>query len=162
MKELQIRAATVDDADTIHHLISELARYEKEPAAVVCTVAGLRAQIAADPPPFECLVAEIGAEAVGFALFFHNYSTWRGARGLYLEDLYVPEERRRQGIGQALLGRVAAIAVERGCHRFEWSVLDWNTPAIDFYRGLGAEPMDGWTTFRLAGAPLLRLAKGAS
>ena len=167
MNKPTIRAATPADAATVHRFICELAAYELEPDAVVCTVADLAAQLAAAAPPFECLIAQSPddggvPEPVGFALFFHNYSTWRGAPGLYLEDLFVPPDRRRQGIGLALLEAVAAIAVARGCHRFEWSVLDWNTPAIDFYGSLGAVPMTGWTTFRLAGEPLKRVAAGAA
>lgn len=149
-----IRWATPDDAETLHRFISELAAYEKEPDAVEATPASIRAQLEMGQPPFECLVAEGADGPVGFALFFHNYSTWRGRRGLYLEDLYVTPLARGRGHGKALFVALARIAVERGCARMEWSVLDWNTPAIDFYRALGAFPMDGWTTFRLTGDAL--------
>ncbi len=161
---IQIRFATPDDAGTIHRFVCELAAYEREPDAVEVDPPTLAAQLAADPPPFECLLAEHGPERrpVGFALFFHSYSTWRGRRGLYLEDLYVPPALRGRGIGKALLARLAALAVERGCARMEWSVLDWNTPAHGFYRSIGAHPMDGWTVWRLTGAPLAALAGSGS
>lgn len=157
---IRIRFATPDDAETIHRFVCELAAYEREPDAVEVDPPTLAAQLAAERPPFECLLAEQGPERrpVGFALFFHNYSTWRGRRGLYLEDLYVPPALRGRGIGKALLVRLAAIAVERGCARMEWSVLDWNTPAHGFYRSIGAHPMDAWTVWRLTGAPLAALA----
>lgn len=164
MKALRIRAAGPDDAATILGFIRELAAYEREPDAVETTEATLRAQLGAHPAPFECLIAEwAGGDApqpVGFALFFHNYSTWRGQRGIYLEDLFVPPAYRRQGVGQALLRQVAALAVQRGCARFEWAVLDWNTPAIAFYQRLGARAMDEWTLFRLDGPALAALAAG--
>ncbi len=156
---LILRPATVDDAPVLHRFICELATYEREPDAVVATVEGLAEQLAQRPPPFECLVAELGAgEPVGFALYFHNYSTWRGRRGLYLEDLYVTPSARRRGVGKALLVALAQIAHERGCARMEWSVLDWNEPAIAFYRSLGAVPMSEWTVFRLDEAGIARLA----
>lgn len=155
-----LRFATADDALTILGFIRELAAYEREPDAVVVTEVELRAQLAERPPPFECLIAEQGGAAVGFALFFHNYSTWRGRRGIHLEDLWVTPTARRGGVGRALLARVAAIADERGCARLEWAVLDWNEPAIAFYRALGAEAMTEWTTMRLSGSALSRLARG--
>lgn len=158
---ISVRLAGADDARLIHGFICELARYEREPDAVEATPASLRADLGRDPPPFECLIAEIDAEPVGFALFFHNYSTWRGRRGLYLEDLFVSERHRGRGAGRALLARVARLAAERNCARMEWAVLDWNQPAIDFYRSLGAEPLDEWTLFRLTGAALERLARSA-
>ena len=155
-----IRSATTHDATTIHALICELARYEREPDAVVCTAEDLREQLSRQRPPFECVLLEERGTAVGFALFFHNYSTWRGRPGLYLEDLFVRESVRGRGGGKALLQHLAAIAVDRGCARFEWMVLDWNTPAIEFYRSLGAVPLTGWTTFRVSGDALERLASG--
>ena len=157
---LHIRFARPADAPLIHRFICELAEYEKEPDAVEVDPPTLAAQMAQARPPFECLIAEqrdAGADAprpLGFALFFHNYSTWRGRHGLYLEDLFVPPAHRGQGVGKALLTRLGAIAVERGCGRMEWSVLDWNTPAIRFYESLGARPMDEWTTWRLTGPAL--------
>ncbi len=156
---LSIRRAVAGDAALIHRLISELARYEREPDAVEATPESLRAQLESDRPPFECLIAELDGAAAGFALFFHNYSTWRGKRGLYLEDLFVLDTHRRRGVGQALLGELARIAVERDCARMEWAVLDWNRPAIDFYRSIGAVPLDEWTVFRLDGAALAEFAR---
>ena len=153
-----IRFATPQDAEVIWRLIRDLAVYEREPDAVEATPDSLCEQMQASVPPFECLIAQSADEVVGFALFFHNYSTWRGRRGLYLEDLFVPTEHRGKGIGGALLARLAAIAVERGCGRMEWAVLNWNSPAIKVYEGLGAQPMKDWTTWRLTGEPLAQLA----
>ncbi|TPV92527.1 MAG: GNAT family N-acetyltransferase [Myxococcales bacterium FL481] len=157
-EDFQIRFAQAGDAEVIHQMICELAVYEKEPDAVVCEPDDLRRQLAQDRPPFECLLLERDGREEGFALFFHNYSTWRGRAGLFLEDLFVREPARGRGGGKALLRRLAAIAVERGCPRFEWMVLDWNQPAIAFYRSLGAESLDGWTTFRVSGEALAQLA----
>ncbi len=154
-----LRPAGPDDAADIHRLIVALATYEREPDAVVATPEGLRAQLAADRPPFECLLAEVDGVVVGFALYFYNYSTWRGRPGLYLEDLFVEPARRGRGLGRRLLARLAAIAVDRGCARMEWMVLDWNAPAIAVYEAIGARPVAGWTTYRLTGAALERLAQ---
>lgn len=159
---LSIRFAEPADAETIHRFICALAEYEKEPDAVEVDPPTLAAQLAEEPPPFECLIAEAAEGPVGFALFFHNYSTWRGRRGLYLEDLFVPPAHRGRGIGKALLVRLGRIAVERGCGRMEWAVLDWNTPAHGFYRTLGAQPLDEWTTWRLTGPALAALGAGES
>ncbi len=147
---LSIRFATARDADVIVQFVRALAEYEREPEAVEVTPAAMRAQMESADPPFECLIAEQDGVAAGFALFFRNYSTWRGRPGLFLEDLFVTPEYRRNGIGRALLQRLAAISVERGYGRMEWSVLDWNTPAHDFYRAIGAAPMDQWTIWRLS------------
>jgi GNAT superfamily N-acetyltransferase len=155
---LVLRTATVADATIIHSLIVALAEYEREPDAVVNTPDVLRAQLAAPRPPFECVLAEEDGLAVGFALFFPTYSTWLGRPGVWLEDLFVLETHRRRGIGRALLTRVAELAVERGCGRLEWSVLDWNTPAQDFYRRLGATALDEWRIHRLTGDALRDLA----
>jgi GNAT superfamily N-acetyltransferase len=124
----------------------------------MCTADDLRRQLLEPRPPFECLLAEVDGQARGFALFFHNYSTWRGRPGLYLEDLFVLPEHRGQGLGKLLLSELAHIAVQRGCARMEWAVLDWNEPSIEFYRALGASRLDGWSTFRLSGEPLSELA----
>jgi GNAT superfamily N-acetyltransferase len=156
---IDIRFATAEDAPTIFALVTALAHYEREPDAVKCSAEDFRLQLAAPAPPFECLLAERDGVALGFALFFHNYSTWRGRRGLYLEDLFVPKEHRGAGIGKALLVRLARVARERDCARMEWAVLDWNEPAIGFYEALGAKPMSDWTTFRLTGTALERLAR---
>jgi GNAT superfamily N-acetyltransferase len=142
----------------IHRFVVGLAVYEREPDAVEVTPATLRAQLAGPRPPFECLLAEVDGVAVGFALFFSTYSTWRGRTGLHLEDLFVDEAHRRRGVGRALVGRLAALARERGCARLELAVLDWNAPAIAFYRALGAVPLEEWTTYRIDGAALQALA----
>ncbi len=155
-----IRSAGPADAEVIHAFIVGLAIYERAPDAVEVTPAELRAQLASPSPPFECLLALDGDRPVGFALFFPTYSTWRGRSGIHLEDLFVPETERRRGIGSALLARLAGLAVERGCARLEWAVLDWNAPAIGFYRQLGAEALDEWTTYRLTGRALAALADG--
>ena len=155
---MRIRFATPRDAETILRFIRELAAYEREPDAVEATVEVLAGQLAEDPPPFECLIAELEGEPVGFALFFGTYSTWRARRGIHLEDLWVTPSARRRGVGRALLSRLAAVAVERGCARLEWAVLDWNELAMRFYRRLGASALDEWTTWRLSDAPLRALA----
>ena len=146
---LNIRFATPDDAITVLGFIQELAAYEHEPGAVQVTAAELRAQMASDGPPFECLLAEFDAQAAGFALFFRNYSTWRGRPGLYLEDLFVREEHRGRGVGGALMRRLGEIVAERGWGRIDWAVLNWNTSAQSFYRDQGARPLADWTLWRL-------------
>jgi len=156
---MTIRFANPDDAETIVRFVRELAEYEREPDAVEATPAVVRAQLESARPPFECLIAETDDGAIGFALFFTSYSTWRGQAGLWLEDLYVTPAARRAGAGRALLARLARIASERGYARMEWAVLDWNRPAIDFYRALEAEALDEWTTYRLTDGPLARMAE---
>jgi GNAT superfamily N-acetyltransferase len=156
---LRIRPALPDDAELIHHFIVELATYEREPDAVRVSPEELWAQLSGYPPPFEALIAELDGAPAGFAVYYHSYSTWRGRQGIWLEDLFVEERLRRHGIGRALLYEVARIAEARACPRLEWSVLNWNQPAIEFYRALGAEPLDEWTVFRLTGAALSRLAR---
>jgi GNAT superfamily N-acetyltransferase len=151
---MDIRTARPDDAPTILAFIQALAEYEREPDAVEVSVEALRTQMSSGDPPFECLLCEEDGVARGFALFFRTYSTWKGLPGLWLEDLFVPEEHRGRGIGLALFRACAAIANERGYGRMEWSVLDWNEPAISFYRRLGATSMDEWTTHRLTGDAL--------
>jgi len=155
---LTIRSATVADVPLILDLIRGLAEYERLPHEVVATEALLRETLFGPAPGAEVLLAELDGESAGFALFFHNFSTFLGRRGLYLEDLFVRPAARGRGVGRALLARLAAIARQRGCGRFEWSVLDWNEPAIGFYRSLGAVPMDDWTVYRVAGPALDRLA----
>lgn len=154
-----IRLATAADAATIHGFIVALAVYEREPDVVEVTPAVLAVQLASERPPFECLLAEVDGTAVGCALFFQTYSTWRGRTGLHLEDIFVNDRHRRRGIGRALVRRIAGLAVERGCARLEWAVLDWNAPAIEFYRRLGGVPLDEWTTWRLPDAALAALAR---
>jgi len=156
-----IRFAGPGDAETLYRFIVELAEYEREPDAVEVTAAELRAQLSEAVPPFECLLAEQDGDACGFALFFHNYSTWRGRPGIYLEDLYVPEASRGAGVGAALLAALAGLARERNCRRVEWAVLNWNTPAIGFYESIGAMPQSDWTVYRLTDDPLEALAQGA-
>jgi GNAT superfamily N-acetyltransferase len=156
---ISVRFATARDAEVIVSFVRGLANYEREPEAVEVTPEILRAQMESDDPPFECLIAEEEGAPVGFALFYRNYSTWRGRPGLFLEDLFVPESHRRKGIASALLKRLAAIAMERGYGRMEWSVLNWNTPAHDFYRSLGAAPMDEWTIWRVSADALGRTAR---
>jgi GNAT superfamily N-acetyltransferase len=162
MSEIAIRPAraTIEDARAIHRFIGELAAYEREPAAVEATPASLLADLEAAPRPFECLLAERDGEPAGFALYFFNYSTWKGRPGLYVEDLYVLPALRGRGIGRALLVELGRVARDRGCGRMEWSVLDWNAPAIRFYEAFGAKGMRGWTVYRLAGEPLALLAEG--
>ena len=155
----RIEPARESDVPLILELIKGLADYEKLAHEVVATEAGLRASLFGANPAAEVAIAYAGNEAVGFALFFHNFSTFLGRRGLYLEDLFVRPEWRGRGAGRALLLHLARIAAERDCGRFEWSVLDWNEPAIKFYKGLGARPMDEWTIFRVTGDALVTLAK---
>ena len=156
---LTIRRARPADADVVLSLITALAVYEREPDAVELTRERLAEQLASPSPPFECLLAEQAGVSCGFALFFQSYSTWRGKPGLYLEDLFVVPEQRGKGVGKALLRALAQICVERGYARMEWAVLNWNTPAIEVYRALGALPMDEWTTYRLSGHALNTLAQ---
>jgi GNAT superfamily N-acetyltransferase len=158
-----IRSATAADVPQILAFIRALAVYERAPAgAVTATEAGLLRDGFGAQPFYECLLADHDGQAAGFALFFFNYSTWRGQPGLYLEDLFVLPELRGRGIGKALLERVAAAAIARGCRRLQWEVLDWNTPAIDFYRAMGAEFLDEWRNVRLEGEALERLAESVT
>ena len=153
-----IRAATPADVPLILDLIRALALYERAPEAVIATEADLLRDGFGPNPFYFCLIAERDGKAAGFAFYFFDYSTWLGRPGIYLEDLFVYPELRGLGIGKALLKRVAAIAVERGCARLKWSVLDWNTPAVNFYRAMGAEFMDEWTNVRITDEALTRLA----
>jgi GNAT superfamily N-acetyltransferase len=159
MTEFEIRTTTEADVPVILQLIRDLATYERAPDAVVATETGLREVLFGPKPAAEVLLALENAAPVGFAVFFHNFSTWLGRPGLYLEDLFVRPEKRGKGYGRALLERLAQIAKERGCGRMEWAVLDWNDPAIQFYRKLGAAPMDEWTVFRLTEEGIAALAK---
>ena len=155
---VSLRFATREDVGLILAFVRELAEYERAPDAVVADEAVLAANLFGDRPGAEVVIAEVEGQPAGFALFFHNFSTWLGKRGLYLEDLFVRPEFRGRGVGQALMAFLAKLAIERGCGRFEWWVLDWNTPAIDFYRRLGAVGMDEWTVQRLTGDALQKLA----
>jgi GNAT superfamily N-acetyltransferase len=154
----RIRPAIPADIATIRQLIVDLAVYEREPEAVKASEADLHQALFGAPPIAEAVLAEHDDELVGLALFFTSFSTWEGRGGLYLEDLFVRPAARGLGIGKALLGHLAGIAVARGYARFEWQVLDWNGPAIGFYRALGAKPQAGWTVMRLDGEGLARLA----
>jgi GNAT superfamily N-acetyltransferase len=153
-----IRPATAADAAQIHAFIRALAAYERAPDAATATEADLLRDGFGPNPFFFCLIAEEDGQPAGFALYFFSYSTWMGRPGLYLEDIFVQPEFRGLGIGMALLKRVAAIAIEKNCLRLQWEVLDWNTPAIDFYRAAGAEFLDEWRNMRVTGEALERLA----
>ena len=159
---LTIRPAMPDDIDMIISFIRALADYEKLSHAVKADRATLAHYLFGPRPMAEVLMAESGGAAIGFALFFHNFSTFEGRPGLYLEDLFVQPESRGVGAGRALLARLAQIALERDCARLEWSVLDWNAPAIAVYRAIGAQPMDEWTVQRLDGEALRALAATAA
>ena len=154
----QIRFATPADVATIMQFVRELAIYERSLDQVVATEALLEQALFATPPAAEALIAEVDGAPVGLALFFYNFSTWTGWRGLYLEDLYVTPQARGTGVGKALLKRLAQIAVERGCSRFEWAVLDWNTPAQEFYKAMGATIMGDWRICRMSGDALTTFA----
>lgn len=157
---ISIRPARPEDAELICRFIHELAAYERAPEQCRATPGLVRdALFPADGrPAAECLIGEIDGEAQGFAVYFHNFSTWRARAGMYLEDLFVRPGARGRGLGKALFCRVARIAVERGCPRYEWNVLDWNTPALNFYRAMGAVPLCEWTVHRLEDEALARVA----
>jgi GNAT superfamily N-acetyltransferase len=156
--EIVIRKATAADAGLILAFIRALAEFERAPDAVTATEDGLLRDGFGPNPFYTCLIAEYCGRPAGFAFYFFNYSTWMGRPGIYLEDLFVHPEFRGLGIGKALLTKVAENAVENGCTRMQWEVLDWNTPAIDFYRAMGADFLDEWRNVRLEGDALLRLA----
>ena len=155
---ISIRPATTADVVAIHALVHDLAVYEKLEHLMVSTPEDFNRELFEPNARIECLMAIENETAVGFALFFHNFSTFLGRKGLYLEDLYVKPECRGKGYGKALLVRLAQIAVERNCGRFEWSVLDWNTPSIDFYKALGATVMPEWNIVRTSGDALRSMA----
>jgi GNAT superfamily N-acetyltransferase len=153
-----IRAATEADVPQILVFIRALAAFEREPDAVTATEEGLLRDGFGSNPIYYCLIADRDSQPAGFALYFFNYSTWKGCPGIYLEDIFVHPEFRSLGIGKALLQQVAAIAVKKGCPRLQWEVLDWNTSAIDFYKAMGAEFLDEWRNVRVRGEALNRLA----
>lgn len=155
---LTIRPAAPGDAATVLRFAKELATFERDPGAVVATEAMMAEALFGGRPMAEALIAEIDGRPVGFAVFFHTFSTWTGRKGVWLDDLYVTPEARGSGVGTALLRDLAGICLDRDCARFEWSVLDWNDPAIGFYRSIGAEAMDEWTTQRVTGGALVKLA----
>jgi GNAT superfamily N-acetyltransferase len=154
----QIRPAAPADVALILRLVRELAEFEREPDAVEATEEMLATALFGERPAAEAVIAELDGAPVGFALFFQNFSTWTGRPGLYLEDLYVTPAARGSGTGTALLRHLAGLALDRGCGRFEWAVLDWNEPAINFYRAMGAVGMDEWRVQRVAGDALIKLA----
>ncbi|MGP3927754.1 GNAT family N-acetyltransferase [Streptomyces sp. 8N616] len=157
-----IRTAKPEDVPAIVAMIRELAAYEKAEHEAEATEGHIRRALFCESPAAFAHIAETDGRAEGFALWFLNFSTWRGVHGIYLEDLYVRPEARGRGHGKALLAELARLCAERGYGRLDWSVLDWNTPSIDFYKWLGAVPMDEWTGYRLTGAPLSRLASEAA
>ena len=159
MNELNIRPAGPEDSATIYGFIMKMARYEKLESEVDTTEQALRKSLFEERQA-EVVLGELNGRPVGFALFFHNFSTFRGQRGLYLEDIYVDEEYRGRGYGKRLLLHLVKLAAERRCRRMEWVVLDWNAPSIAFYRSLGAVPMDEWTVFRLTEDKIRELAAG--
>jgi GNAT superfamily N-acetyltransferase len=158
----EIRPARVEDVPVILELIRELATYERAPAEVTATEKQLVDVLFGERPAAEILLVFEGKSPIGFAVFFHNFSTWLGRPGLYLEDLFVKPEKRGKGYGRALLIDLAKIARDRACGRMEWAVLNWNEPAIKFYRALGAKPLDEWTVFRLTREGIAELAKSES
>jgi GNAT superfamily N-acetyltransferase len=160
--DYEIRPARVDDVPVILELIRDLATYERAPDEVTATEEQLVDVLFGERPAAEVLLAFEGKSPVGFAVFFYNFSTWLGRPGLYLEDLFVKPEKRGRGYGRALLIDLAKIARDRGCGRMEWAVLNWNDPAIQFYRKLGAKPMDEWTVFRLTRDGIAGLAQSES
>jgi GNAT superfamily N-acetyltransferase len=157
MPEVEIRAATEEDIPLVLQFIRDLAVYEKLEHKVVATEDGLRQTLFGSPRFAEVIFASVSGKEAGFALFFHNFSTFLGQPGIYLEDLFVKPEMRGRGVGKALLAHLARLAQERGCGRLEWAVLDWNTPSIEFYKRLGAVPLSDWITFRLTGEALEKL-----
>ena len=159
MPKITIRPASAEDSALILGFITDLAIYEEAEDAVIATESDIRHSLFGKESVSSALVCEIDNQAVGFAVYFFNYSTWLGKNGLYLEDLYVSPERRGKGAGKALLKYLAKIAVFKNCGRFEWSVLDWNEPAINFYKSIGAEPQDEWVAYRLTGKALVKLAE---
>lgn len=154
MSTLTIRHAELKDAALILQFVVELAVYEKAKDEVVATVGDIEASIFSDEHNTDAIICELDGTPIGFAVFFFNYSTWQGKHGLYLEDLYVSPDHRGSGAGKALLKHLAKLALDKNCGRFEWSVLDWNEPAIQFYQSIGAKPMDGWTGYRMSGEAL--------
>jgi GNAT superfamily N-acetyltransferase len=157
---ITIRPAVADDAQLILDLIIELAVYEKAPQEVVTDVDGIRRTLFGPDARAHALICSIGGQPVGYAVYFYSYSTWLGKNGIYLEDVYVSPTHRGKGAGKAMLKHLASVAVAGNCGRLEWSVLDWNTPAIEFYEALGAQPQSEWIRYRLTGAELQELANG--
>ena len=157
-----IREAKISDVQAIYDLIVELAIYEKEPDAVVASVEHIQENLFGANPVAYCHVAEVDGQVVGIAIWFLNYSTWLGKAGLYLEDLFVKPEFRGSGLGLSLMKTLAQVCVDRGYERFQWWVLDWNEPSINFYKSIGAEAMDEWTVYRLSGSALKSFAASST
>ncbi|MER2299511.1 MAG: GNAT family N-acetyltransferase [Pseudomonas sp.] len=157
---LSIRPAVRNDAAQILAYITELAEYERARHEVVATVADIERTLFDERSNVHSLICERDGQAIGFAVYFYSYSTWQGRNGIYLEDLYITPQQRGGGAGREVLRHIAREAVAKGCGRFEWSVLDWNTPALEFYQSLGAEPQAEWVRYRLAGDKLLAFAQG--
>lgn len=160
-QKIRIRKAERSDVPLILHFIQSLAEYERLRDSCVATEERIERTLFSDRPSAEVIIAELDGNPAGFALFFHNYSTFLAQRGIYLEDLFVDPDARGEGVGFALLSELARIAIERDCGRLEWAVLDWNQLAIDFYKRIGAAPLDDWTVFRLTGSSLESLAGSA-
>jgi GNAT superfamily N-acetyltransferase len=158
---ITVTPATIADVALIGSLIRELATYEREPDAAIATDDDLRAALFSEPPAAEVLLAYVDDDPVGFVLFFHNFSTWTGRRGIYLEDIFVRPSARQIGAGRVLVAALARIAVERGCTRIDWAALEWNDLAIGFYHRIGAEMQSDWRLFRLSGDALGRLGYGS-
>lgn len=162
MSSFTIRAATPEDVPAILGFIKALAIFEKEPDAVISTENDLHTALFGDQGSTQGIICESDGKPIGFAVYFLSYSTWQGKHGLYLEDLYISEDARGMGAGRALFQYLAQIAIEQGLTRFDWSVLDWNTPAIKFYEAFGAKPQSEWIKYRLTGEALLACANGQS
>lgn len=158
MSSVKIRSAEILDLPIILQFIHDLAKYEKAPNEVKLSLAELEASLFTDNPQVFCLISELAGQTTGFAVWHLNYSTWLGRHGVYLEDLYVDPKHRGAGHGKALLRKLAQICIERGYKRLQWWVLDWNETAIEFYKSIGAQPMDDWTVFRVSGSSLEKLA----
>ncbi len=159
MSKLDIRAASAEDSALILRFITDLAIYEEAEDSVIATASDIRDSLFGGASTTRAVICEMDGQAIGFAVYFFNYSTWLGQHGLYLEDLYVSPEFRGMGAGKALLKHLAQIALSKNCGRFEWSVLDWNEPAIRFYQSIGAKPQDEWVAYRLTGKALAELAE---
>lgn len=158
MEDLEIRDATVEDASLILKFVTDLATYERARHEVLASVVDIEASLFREDSTAKAVICYSGKKPIGFAVYFYNYSTWLGKNGLYVEDLYIAPENRGSGAGKALLKHLAKLAVRKGCGRFEWSVLDWNEPAISFYESIGARPLAEWVGYRMSGPELMHFA----